>query len=103
MWLTSGGRPEAHWRLCRLSPPLERRGIKHLRTQDYGPRTKAKFERFRKTMAREWGYGMPYSSHHHRNRALPHWLDYYNQHRPHSSLGGLPPIGRVHNVFGQDI
>ena len=27
---------------------------------------------------------------------------YYNERRPHSSLGGLPPISRVHNVCGQD-
>ena len=36
------------------------------------------------------------------SRALPHWLDHYNQRRPHSSLGGRPPISRVHNVCGQD-
>jgi transposase InsO family protein len=36
------------------------------------------------------------------NRALPHWLAYYNERRPHSSIGGLPPISRVHNVRGQD-
>jgi transposase len=34
--------------------------------------------------------------------ALPHWLDHYNRQRPHSSLGGRPPISRVHNVCGQD-
>ena len=33
---------------------------------------------------------------------LPHRLRYYNERRPHSSLGGLPPISRVHNVCGQD-
>ena len=29
--------------------------------------------------------------------------DHYNQRRPHSSLGGRPPISRVHNLCGQDI
>ena len=43
------------------------------------------------------------SSHRHRAAALPHWLRYYNERRPHSSLGGLPSISRVHNVCGQDI
>ena len=81
---------------------LARRGIKHVRTQPYRPRTNGKVERFHQTMAREWGHGMPYRSHRHRNRALPHWLDYYNEQRPHSSIGGLPPISRVHNVRGQD-
>ena len=35
-------------------------------------------------------------------RALPHWLRHYNERRPHSSLGGPPPISRVHNLCGQD-
>ena len=82
---------------------LVRRNVKHLRTQPYRPRTNGKVERFHQTMAREWGYGLPYRSHRHRNRALPHWLGYYNEQRPHSSIGGLPPISRVHNVRGQDI
>jgi transposase InsO family protein len=81
---------------------LDRKGIKHLRTQAYRPRTNGKVERFHQTMAREWAYGMAYRSHRHRNRALPHWLRYYNERRPHSSLGGRTPISRVHNVCGQD-
>jgi transposase InsO family protein len=81
---------------------LERRGIRHLRTQAYRPRTNGKVERFHQTMAREWAYGLAYRSHRHRNRALPHWLDHYNQRRPHSSIGGRPPISRVHNLRGQD-
>jgi transposase InsO family protein len=47
-------------------------------------------------MAREWAYGMSYRSHHHRNAALEHWVDHYNQRRPHSSLDGRPPISRIH-------
>jgi transposase InsO family protein len=81
---------------------LAKRQIKHLTTEPYRPRTNGKVERFHQTMAREWAYGMTYRSHHHRNRALPHWLRYYNQRRPHSSLGGRPPISRVHNLCGQD-
>jgi transposase InsO family protein len=53
-------------------------------------------------MAREWAYGMSYRSHSHRRQALPHWLEHYNQRRPHSSLRGKPPISRVHNLRGQD-
>ena len=81
---------------------LDRKGIKHLRTQAYRPRTNGKVERFHQTMAREWAYGMVYRSHRHRNRALPHWLRHYNERRPHSSIGGRAPISRVHNVCGQD-
>jgi transposase InsO family protein len=81
---------------------LRERAIKHLTTQAYRPRTNGKVERFHQTMAREWAYGMAYRSHAHRNRALPHWLRHYNQRRPHSSIGGHPPISRVHNLRGQD-
>ena len=81
---------------------LADRRIKHLKTQAYRPQTNGKVERFHQTMAREWAYGMAYRSHRHRNRALPHWLGYYNERRPHSSLGGRPPISRVHNLRGQD-
>jgi len=81
---------------------LAREGIRHLTTEPYRPRTNGKVERFHQTMAREWGYGLAYKTHRHRNRALPHWLHHYNQHRPHSSIGGLPPISRIHKVCGQD-
>jgi transposase InsO family protein len=77
-----------------------KRGIRHLTTQAYRPRTNGKVERFHQTMAREWAYGLSYRSHRQRNHALPHWLDHYNRRRPHSSLGDRPPISRVHNVCG---
>jgi transposase InsO family protein len=79
---------------------LAAHGIGHLTTQPYRPRTNGKVERFHQTMAREWGYGVAYRSHRERNRALPHWLEYYNRRRPHSSLGDRSPISRVHNVCG---
>jgi transposase InsO family protein len=79
---------------------LARQGIKHLTTEPYRPRTNGKVERFHQTMAREWAYGLVYRSHRQRNQALPHWLDHYNQRRPHSSLRDRPPISRVHNVRG---
>jgi len=73
-----------------------------MRTEPYRPQTNGKVERFHQTMAREWAYGLAYRSHHHRNAALKHWLQHYNQRRPHSALGGRPPISRVHNLRGQD-
>src|SRR2546425_10546869 len=82
---------------------LTERGIRHLTTRPRRPRTNGKVERFHQTMAREWAYGLRYRSSRHRAAALPHWLRYYNERRPHSSLGGLPPINRVHNVRRQDI
>jgi len=79
---------------------LTRQGIAHLKTKPYRPRTNGKVERFHQTMAREWAYGLVYQSHRDRAAALPHWLEHYNQRRPHSSLGDRPPISRVHNVCG---
>jgi transposase InsO family protein len=82
---------------------LARHGIRHLTTQPYRPRTNGKVERFHQTIKREWGLGRVYRSSDHRAAALTHWLDYYNRRRPHSSLGGRPPISRVHNLPRQDI
>ena len=79
---------------------LARHRIRHLTTKPHRPRTNGKVERFHQTMAREWAYGLTYRSHRQRNQALPHWLRHYNRQRPHSSLGGQPPISRVHNVCG---
>lgn len=83
-----------------LQELLARTGIRHLTTEPYRPRTNGKVERFHQTMAREWAYGLAYRSHRQRNQALPHWLQHYNRHRPHSSIGDRPPISRVHNVCG---
>jgi transposase InsO family protein len=81
---------------------LARQGIRHLTTRPRRPRTNGKVERFIQTLEREWGYGLVYASSQHRRHALPYWLDHYNRGRPHSSLGGHPPISRVQNVRRQD-
>ena len=94
-----------HWSYVKnrsLGELLERHRIRHLRTPKQRPQPNGKVERFHQTMAREWAYGVRYRSSRHRAPALPHWLAYYNERRPHSSLGALPPISRVHNVCGQD-
>jgi transposase InsO family protein len=85
-----------------LAELLAARGIRHLRTRPYRPRTNAKVERFHQTMAREWAYGLAYRSDRERARALPYWLCHYNERRPHSALGGRAPISRVRNLCGQD-
>ena len=46
--------------------------------------------------------GQIHRSSDHRAHALAYWLHHYNEHRPHSSLQGRPPITRVHNVPRQD-
>jgi transposase InsO family protein len=81
---------------------LTARSIRHIITPPYTPRWNGKVERFHQTMEREWAKGLRYRNSTARNRALPHWLRHYNQRRPHSSLGGQPPISRAHNLPGQD-
>ena len=81
---------------------LDREGIEHWTIRPRRPQTNGKVERFHLTMEREWGSGLAYRSSTHRRQALPHWLDYYNERRPHSALGNHPPTSRVRNVRGQD-
>ncbi|WP_430982230.1 integrase core domain-containing protein [Microbacterium lacticum] len=51
-------------------------------------------ERYHRTMATEWLYSRAWTSNEQRQAALQGWLDYYNYHRPHSSLGARQPISR---------
>ncbi len=82
---------------------LTRIGARHIVTPPYTPRWNGKVERFIQTLLREWAYAHQWQTSSDRARALPSYLRYYNRQRPHSSLGGLPPISRVHNVCGSDI
>lgn len=77
------------------------RGLRHLRTRPYTPRTNGKAERFIQLLLRRWAYAFAYPTSGHRTRALPGWLRWYNRRRPHGSLGGLPPVSRVSHVRGQ--
>ena len=81
---------------------LTARGIRHLTTQPYRPRTNGKVERFHQTMGREWAHGRTYPNSRHRASLLKDWLDNYNHHRPHSAIGNRAPITRVHNLPKQD-
>lgn len=83
-----------------LARILAERQIRHLTIRPHRPQTNGKVERFQQTMAREWAYGLTYRTSADRARALPHWLAYYNEARPHSSIGDRPPISRVHDVSG---
>jgi transposase InsO family protein len=65
--------------------------IRHIRTRPYTPKTNGKAERFIQTLMREWAYAIPFRSSDARARDLPRWLAWYNQHRPHVSLGRRSP------------
>lgn len=71
------------------------RRVRHLRTRPYTPRTNGKAERFIQTLQREWAYGKAYKTSWGRRRALPSWLRYYNDHRPHRALGMRSPRERL--------
>ena len=81
---------------------LARASVQHLLIPIRRPQVNGKVERYQQTLKREWALGQVYRSSDHRAQALSHWLRYYNERRPHSSLGGQPPISRVHNVPRQD-
>jgi transposase InsO family protein len=70
-------------------------GIQHRFTRPYTPRTNGKAERFIQTALREWAYVRHYLNSQERDQHLAPWLEHYNFHRPHGSLGYAPPISRV--------
>lgn len=65
------------------------------RTQPYRPQTNGKAERVIQTLLREWAYQRPYHSNGERLRALRVYVRAYNTRRPHTALGGQPPVTRL--------
>lgn len=74
---------------------LAERGIRHLRTRPYTPRTNGKAEAMVKVLINSWAYARPYESSAQRANALVAFLDFYNRERPHGGLNGIRPIDRV--------
>ena len=72
-----------------------RLAIKHIRTKPYTPRTNGKAERFIQTSLREWAYARAYLNSIQRAQELPFFMHRYNWHRPHASIGRMPPITRL--------
>jgi transposase InsO family protein len=81
---------------------LADRDIAHKRTKPYTPRTNGKAERFIQTSLREWAYLQSYQTSVERTLAMQPWINSYNRTRPHSALGGHPPISKLSNLLGFD-
>ena len=71
------------------------RGLKHIRTRPYTPKTNGKAERFIQTSLREWAYARAYPTSDDRAAELSAWLHRYNWHRPHGGIGSQTPISRL--------
>ena len=60
------------------------RGIKHLTIKPHNPQQNGKVERYRRTLKREWANRRAWPNEETRTRALPDWLHYCHNHRPHN-------------------
>jgi transposase InsO family protein len=76
-------------------------GLTMKKTRPYRPQTNGKVERFNRTMTSEWAFAQMFTSETARRSAFPAWLHTYNHHRPHTGIGGNPPISRLTNLPGQ--
>ena len=74
---------------------LKRHGIKHITIKPYNPQQNGKVERYHQTLKREWVNQQAWPDEETRTQALTDWLHYYNNHRPHSNLGGQSPTSRL--------
>ena len=79
-----------------------------LRRCSFGDRRRSQTDptlpsRFHQTLLRGWAYKQPYTTNQQRRQALTRFLRTYNHRRPHSSLGGQPPITQlVTHLCGKD-
>jgi transposase InsO family protein len=84
-----------NYRSNRVRRVARRHRIALKRTQPYRPQTNGKAERVIQTLLREWAYQRPYASNGERLRALELFVRAYNTRRPHTALGGQPPVSRL--------
>jgi transposase InsO family protein len=70
-------------------------GARQKFTRPHCPWTNGKAERLNRTLAQEWAYRQIFTTNQHRTDALGPWLQHYNTTRPHTAIGGHPPISRL--------
>lgn len=87
-----------HWSYTKssaVSDVIDRLGATHITIRPHCPWQNGKVERFNRTLQIEWAYRQVFTSNRQRLEALQPWLQYYNQQRRHSSLGGRTPLSRL--------
>jgi transposase InsO family protein len=92
--LTDNG---ACYRSLVFNAAVTRTKTRHNYTRPYRPQTNGKVERYHRTLAREWAYQQAWHNNQERTDALTGFLNRYNYIRPHTALGGRPPITRTPN------
>jgi transposase InsO family protein len=83
-------------------PPSSGSGARHRWTRPYRPQTNGKAERFIRTLLDEWAYVRLCRSNAERLAALPRYVDFYNQRRPHTAIRRLVALAAVNNVLKHD-
>jgi len=66
--------------------------MKHIYTKPYRPQTNGKIERFWKTLKEDFIQDALYQDLDDLKEELLGFLVYYNEHRPHSAIGGKKPV-----------
>jgi transposase InsO family protein len=87
-----------HWSCTRsadVAAVLASLGAAHKLIRPHCPWQNGKAERLNRTLQTEWAYRHVFTSNDQRAAALGPWLDYYNNKRAHTALGGHPPISRI--------
>jgi transposase InsO family protein len=70
-------------------------GARQVFIRPHCPWQNGKVERYNRTLQTEWAYRQVFTTNHARSTALAPWLEYYNNQRRHSAIGGQPPISRL--------
>lgn len=80
---------------------LRHHGIAQKFTRPHRPQTNGKAERVIQTLMREWHYGGHFLSREERRRFLYAYIRWYNEVRPHQSLGGQSPLERLRSYVAR--
>jgi hypothetical protein len=88
------GHPDL-WKEVAGVKPRQHGRVDHVSLDDVIMPVNGKAERFIQTSLREWAHARAFQTSAERAAALLPWLTDDNFQRPHSALGGRPPIRRV--------